>query len=221
MPPPRRACAPCWPPHAHAIAAGDPAPADGAWAGLVQAHLAAMDAPSLRPVINATGVIVHTNLGRAPLSRGRAGRGAGRGRRLQQPGVRPGRRQPRQPPRPRPATPARPHRRRGCHGRQQQRRGRLSGAQRALPGPRGAHQPRPAGGDRRRLPHPRRAAPERRAPGGGRHHQPHPPARLRRRASTAETAAIMRVHSSNFRQVGFVTMPDLDETGRAGPRAAA
>jgi L-seryl-tRNA(Ser) seleniumtransferase len=29
--------------------------------------LAALDQPSLRPVINATGVIVHTNLGRAPL----------------------------------------------------------------------------------------------------------------------------------------------------------
>ena len=34
--------------------------------------------PSLQPVINATGVILHTNLGRAPLARGsrRAGRGA-------------------------------------------------------------------------------------------------------------------------------------------------
>ena len=35
---------------------------------MIQAHLAAADLPSLRPVINATGVIVHTNLGRAPLS---------------------------------------------------------------------------------------------------------------------------------------------------------
>ena len=32
-----------------------------------QGHLAALRAPSLRRVINATGVIVHTNLGRAPL----------------------------------------------------------------------------------------------------------------------------------------------------------
>lgn len=32
------------------------------------AHLAADFQPSLRPVINATGVIIHTNLGRAPLS---------------------------------------------------------------------------------------------------------------------------------------------------------
>jgi L-seryl-tRNA(Ser) seleniumtransferase len=32
-------------------------------------HLAAALTPSLRPVLNATGVIVHTNLGRAPLSR--------------------------------------------------------------------------------------------------------------------------------------------------------
>ncbi|MDQ6730242.1 MAG: L-seryl-tRNA(Sec) selenium transferase [Actinomycetota bacterium] len=32
-------------------------------------HLAALASPSLRPVINATGVILHTNLGRAPLAR--------------------------------------------------------------------------------------------------------------------------------------------------------
>jgi L-seryl-tRNA(Ser) seleniumtransferase len=34
-----------------------------------EAHLAAWTAPTLLPVINATGVILHTNLGRAPLSK--------------------------------------------------------------------------------------------------------------------------------------------------------
>ena len=33
----------------------------------VERALAALEAPSLRPVINATGVVLHTNLGRAPL----------------------------------------------------------------------------------------------------------------------------------------------------------
>jgi L-seryl-tRNA(Ser) seleniumtransferase len=35
---------------------------------LAESRLAALASPTLRPVINATGVIVHTNLGRAPLS---------------------------------------------------------------------------------------------------------------------------------------------------------
>jgi L-seryl-tRNA(Ser) seleniumtransferase len=37
--------------------------------GRTEAHLSDWEQPSLRPVINATGVILHTNLGRAPLSR--------------------------------------------------------------------------------------------------------------------------------------------------------
>ena len=48
-----------------------PASADEAAALIesgLEARLQAMFQPSLRPVINATGVIVHTNLGRAPLS---------------------------------------------------------------------------------------------------------------------------------------------------------
>ena len=39
-----------------------------------RARLAAITAPSLRPVINASGVILHTNLGRAPLSAAALGR---------------------------------------------------------------------------------------------------------------------------------------------------
>ncbi len=35
----------------------------------------------LQPLVNATGVIVHTNLGRAPLGAGAAGRGGRGGRR--------------------------------------------------------------------------------------------------------------------------------------------
>ena len=52
-----------------AIRAGREQPAPPAeliaWA---EASLAALVAPTLRPVINATGVIIHTNLGRSPLS---------------------------------------------------------------------------------------------------------------------------------------------------------
>ena len=52
-----------------AIAAGNPCPAIDEIVASISAQLSALENPSLRPVINATGVILHTNLGRAPLSR--------------------------------------------------------------------------------------------------------------------------------------------------------
>lgn len=51
-----------------AIAAGSPPPSLPALAAAVHAELATNFAPSLRPLINATGVVIQTNLGRAPLS---------------------------------------------------------------------------------------------------------------------------------------------------------
>jgi len=51
-----------------AIVTGEAAPPEENWPALIDAQLAHTFQPSLRPVINATGVIVHTNLGRSPLS---------------------------------------------------------------------------------------------------------------------------------------------------------
>src|SRR5689334_1657227 len=51
-----------------AIAAGSPPPSLPALAADAAERLGSATAPSLRPVINAGGVIIQTNLGRAPLS---------------------------------------------------------------------------------------------------------------------------------------------------------
>jgi L-seryl-tRNA(Ser) seleniumtransferase len=50
-----------------ARANGGKAPADG-WDAAVHRSVARLAQPSLQPVINATGVVLHTNLGRAPLA---------------------------------------------------------------------------------------------------------------------------------------------------------
>lgn len=50
------------------LLAGNP-PSEETIERLVESRLAELLQPSLRPVINASGVILHTNLGRAPLSR--------------------------------------------------------------------------------------------------------------------------------------------------------
>jgi L-seryl-tRNA(Ser) seleniumtransferase len=47
---------------------GEPVPDRERLMGQIAAHLETWTAPTLQPVINATGVILHTNLGRAPLS---------------------------------------------------------------------------------------------------------------------------------------------------------
>src|SRR5260221_2971774 len=53
---------------AEARSAGSEILEPAAYAQLARDRLARRDAPTLRAVINATGVVLHTNLGRAPLA---------------------------------------------------------------------------------------------------------------------------------------------------------
>ena len=50
------------------IATGNPCPSIDEIVASVSSQICALENPSLRPVINATGVLLHTNIGRAPLS---------------------------------------------------------------------------------------------------------------------------------------------------------
>ena len=58
------------------------------WAVEIRERLTERRRPGLRPVLNATGVVLHTNLGRAPLAPAAIRRRDRRRRRLQQPRVR-------------------------------------------------------------------------------------------------------------------------------------
>ena len=97
----------------------------------------------------------------------------------------------------------------------------LLGAERAGGGARGDPLARPGGRDRRRLPHPRRDAPERGHAGRGRHHQPHLRPRLRGGHHARRPRGLLRVHASNFRVIGFTHGAGRGRTGRAGPRRTA
>ena len=138
-------------------------------------------AASLRPVINASGVLLHTNLGRAPLSR----RGPRRRRRRRGDDGRRAR------PRDRRAGPSRGGgagraggggTRRGRGARREQRgRGPRPRRHRARRRAGDRHRPRRDGRDRRRVPAAGPARVHGRAAARGRHHEPRAPPRLRRR----------------------------------------
>ncbi len=177
--------------------------------------------PGLRHVFNMTGTIIHTNLGRAQISRAMAQAGveaavnpvtleydldqARRGDRdaVIEPML------------------CALDRRRSRDRRQQQRRRAAAGAEHAGPRQIGARLARRADRNRRQLPPARHHRTLRLPHPRSRHHESHPPARLRRARSTTSTAMLLKVHPSNYRIEGFtrsVTTPTLADTR---PRNAA
>ncbi len=156
----------------------------GAIATRVARAMEAALAPSLRAVINATGVVLHTNLGRAPLSSPGNCRNCPNGRGLFQPRIRSRARRARQARRAHGAPPRADHRRRSRDRGQQQRRCRLSGAEHPCQGPRGDRLARRTHRNRRRLPHPGHHVGERRCSSRGGHHQPHPASAITSAPST-------------------------------------
>ena len=146
---------------------------------------------TLRPLLNATGVVVHTNLGRAPLSQA-AVEALTAAAGLRRRGVRRRERCPGQTRAGHAGRPAggRAGRRGRARGQQRRRRARArdDGAGRWS---RGRRQPRRDGGDRRRVPPARPDRLDRGAAARGRHDQPDQPA-----ATTPTRSAPTRAASS-------------------------
>ena len=181
------------------LAAGADPLSEAELADAVVARLDDLGDPGLTippPVVNATGVVLHTNLGRAPWPRAARARGDRRRLGLRLPRAGRGHRPARAAVRCRGGAPGRAHRRRGRARGHQQRGG--AAARGGAGGAARVHRrlARGAGGDRRRGADPGDRGPGRRAAGGGGDHEPDPPRGLRggagRRAARAPCCACTR-----------------------------
>ena len=178
-------------------------------------------APSLQPVINASGVILHTNLGRAPLPAQLVDelcRTATQYSNLEYNLVC---RRSRQARRSHQLDCSRAYRRRRRHRRKQLRRGRPAHSRGPGSWRRSDCFSRRADRNRRWLSHPGNHGAKRRHPSRSRHHQSHPPARLRKRhqRKNARAAARASVQFSSDRLRGKARRsPNSAELGeRANP----